>query len=123
MKISATWRLLIMVAGTLLAVAAGLGTAAPASAAHIDARGSSLSLTVSSNGSYTVRGSGYSARTVHVWVVNISTDRAVNERPLKPNNGSFSFSGSGLGCDASYKAVSFSKQDGWDESKSVHRKC
>lgn len=123
MENSVIRRLLIVIAGMLLALAAGLGTAVPASAAETDAvRGPSLSLNVSGS-SYSVRGSGYAAKTVHVWVVNIGTDRALAERSLKPRNGGFSFSGGGLGCNASYKAVSFSKQDGWAESRAVQRKC
>lgn len=114
-----------MTAGILLALLAGLGTAAPASAAdgNLTGSGSSLSLSISPNGSYSVRGSGYSARTVHVWVVNIRTDRAVNQRSVKPRRGAFSFSGSGLGCNSTYKAVSFSRLDGWNESLVVQRTC
>ncbi|MCG2624871.1 hypothetical protein LVY72_23555 [Arthrobacter sp. I2-34] len=121
MKSSVTWRLLTMIAGVLLALTAGIGTAA---AAELDAAArSGISLSVSGKGSYTVWGSGYVAKTVHVWVVNTDTDRAVSERTLRTKGGSFSFSGSGLKCDARYRAVSFSKQDGWNESSKVHVKC
>jgi len=124
MKNSVTWRLLIMIAGALLALTAGIGTALPASATETAAAArSGLSLSVYGKGSYSVRGSGYSAKTIHVWVVNTDTDRAVSDRTLKTKGGSFSFSGSGLKCGARYRAVSFSKVDGWDESSTVHLKC
>jgi hypothetical protein len=124
MKISVTWRLLVMIAGALLALAAGLGAAVPASAADIPAAGgSSLSLRVSGNGSYTVYGSGYSAKTVHVWVVRARQGGAVDERTVKPRGRSFSFSGRGLKCGVEYMAVSFSKTDGWAETNSVSYKC
>ncbi|MFD1211330.1 hypothetical protein ACFQ36_04660 [Arthrobacter sp. GCM10027362] len=123
MKISVTWRLLMVIAGMLVALMAGWGAAAPAAAMEITANGSSLSLSVAGNGSYSVRGSGYTGSPIHVWVVNIRKDRAVDQRSIKPRHGSFSFSGGGLECNAAYKAVSFSKLDGWNESRPVSRKC
>jgi hypothetical protein len=124
MKNSATWRLVLMIAGVLLALTAGIGTAVPASATDTTAAlRSGISLSVYGKGGYTVRGSGYSAKTVHVWVVNTDTDRAAADRTAKTRGGSFSFSGSGLKCGARYRAVSFSKVDGWNESSTVYLKC
>jgi len=121
MKNSGTWRLLLTT-GALLALVAGTGTAATADDTFTALR-SGISLSVSGQGNYTVRGSGYSAKTIHVWVVNTDTDRAASDRTVKTKGGSFSISGTGLKCGARYRAVSFSKVDGWNESGKVHLKC
>jgi len=113
-----------MIAGVLLALTAGTGAAVPASATDTAAAlRSGISLSVYDKSGYTVRGSGYSARTIHVWVVNTDTDRAAADRTVMTKGGSFDISGSGLKCGARYRAVSFSKVDGWNESSTVHLKC
>ncbi|MFT4469476.1 hypothetical protein ACMX2H_06140 [Arthrobacter sulfonylureivorans] len=137
MKSSAKWRAWLMIAGVLLGLLASMGVAAPAGASSVAAtssqsqadrgdRGRSdadLSLRIFRNGDYRVRGTDYDARRVHVWIVNVSRDRVVDEFYARTHHGDFTVRDDGLRCDRTYKAVTFSRKDGWVSSNKVRFHC
>jgi hypothetical protein len=131
MKTSAKWRACLMAAGVLLGLLASMGLAAPASASTLTATSShsqadrgrgnaDLSLRLWSQGNYQVRGSGYQASRVHVWIVR---NRAVDEFYVQTHRGGFTIRGGGLQCGLTYKAVSYSPGDGWVSSSKVRFPC
>jgi hypothetical protein len=134
MKTSAKWRAWLMIAGVLLGLLASMGWAAPAGASTLAAtsspsqadrdRGSAdLSLRILGGGDYRVRGSGYEANRVHVWIVNVSRNRAVDEFYVQTHHGDFTTRDGGLQCGRTYKAVSYSSGDGWVSSSKVSFHC
>jgi hypothetical protein len=137
MKTSAKWRAWLMIAGVFLGLLASIGMAAPAGASTVVATSShsqadrgqqrggdaNLSLRIFGNGDYRVRGTDYEAKRVHVWVVNVSRDRVVNEFYVRTHHGDFTSRNDGLRCDRTYKAVSFSRNDGWVSSNKVRFHC
>jgi hypothetical protein len=134
MKTSAKWRAWLMIAGVLLGLLASMGLAAPASASSIAATSShsqadrgrgdaDLSLRIFGRGDYRVRGSDYEANRVHVWIVNVSRNRAVDEFFVRTHNGHFTIRDGGLRCDRTYKVVSYSRGDGWVSSHKVRFHC
>jgi len=134
MKTSAKWRAWLMIAGVLLGLLASMGWAAPAGASSLAAtsspsqadrgRGSAdLWLHILDRGNYRVRGSDYEAKRVHVWIVNVSRNRAVDEFYVKTHHGGFTTRDGGLKCGRTYKAVSYSSGDGWVSSSKVSFHC
>ncbi|NMR28495.1 hypothetical protein [Crystallibacter degradans] len=132
MKKPRTWRLLVLVAGTLLGLLAGLGLPAPAtaaaptsvSAASNDRYGADLDLRYS--GKFVVKGEGYKATKVYVKVVKINKNgrsHIVAHKHLVTNNGNFEWSGKKLQCGKTYQAHSYSYKDDWDSSRTLHVKC
>src|SRR6185312_15445296 len=132
MKTSAKWRAWLTIVGVLLGLLASMGLAAPANASTLaatsarsqsDSGSADLSLSMLGHGGYRVRGSGYEANRVHVWIVNVSRSRAVNEYYVGTQRGNFTIRGDGLQCGRSYKAVSYSRGDGWVSSSKVPFGC
>ena len=134
MKTAAKWRACVLIAGVLLGLLASLGVAAPAGASTLAATSShtqsdrgrgnaDLSLRVFGQGNYRVRGSDYQASRVHVWIVNVSRNRAVDEVYVRTQSGGFTIRKGGLQCGRTYKAVSYSPGDGWVSSSKVHVPC
>ncbi|WP_139005095.1 hypothetical protein [Arthrobacter crystallopoietes] len=131
MKKPITWRLLILVAGTLLGLLAGVGLSAPATAAApgsvaAASYGTGLDLDVRYNGTFVVKGNGYKAMKVYVKVVRINkngTSNIVAHKNLRTNNGNFEWSGTKLQCGKTYQAHSYSYKDGWDSSRMLPVRC
>jgi hypothetical protein len=133
MKTSAKWRAWLLIAGVLWGLLASMGLAAPASASSIAAtsstsqadrgRGADLSLRISGRGDYRLHGSDYEAKRVHIWIVNVSRNRAVNDYYVWTHRGDFTSRGGGLRCGRTYKAVSYSSGDGWVSSNKVRFHC
>ncbi|TJY71467.1 hypothetical protein E4J89_04260 [Arthrobacter sp. CAU 1506] len=135
MRSSAKWRARLLIAGVFLGLLASMGVAAPAGASSVAATSSqsqadrgdrgdaNLSLRIFHNGDYRVRGADYDARRVHVWVVNVSRDRVVHESYARTHHGHFTVRDDGLRCDRTYKAVTFSRKDGWVSSNKVRFHC
>jgi hypothetical protein len=134
MKTSAKWRAWLMIAGVFLGLLASMGLAAPAGASTVTATSSNsqadrgrsdadLSLRIFGRGDYRVRGTDYEAHRVHVWIVNVSRDRVVDEFWVRAHHGDFKIRNDGLRCDRTYKAVSFSRGDGWVSSDKVRFHC
>lgn len=131
MKKPRTWRLLVLVAGTLLGLLAGLGLAAPATAAAPSSvaaasYGTGLDLDLKYNGTFVVKGEGYKAKKVYVKVVKINTNgrsHIVAHKHLVTNNGNFEWSGKKLQCGKIYQAHSYSYKDGWDSSRTLRVQC
>ncbi|MET1154143.1 hypothetical protein [Arthrobacter sp.] len=134
MKTSAKWRAWLMIAGVLLGLLASMGLAAPAGASTVAAtswhsqadKGRSdadLSLRIFGRGDYRVRGTDYEANRVHVWIVNVSRNRAVDEFYVRTHHGDFTVRDDGLRCGHTYKAVSYSRGDGWVSSNKVRFHC
>jgi hypothetical protein len=133
MKTSAKWRAWLMIAGVLLGLLASMGLAAPAGASSVAATSSQfqverksdadLSLRIFGDGDYRVRGSDYEAKRVHVWIVNVSRNRVVDEFYVRTHHGDFTIRDDGLRCDRTYKAVSYSRGDGWVSSDKVRFHC
>jgi hypothetical protein len=134
MKTSAKWRAWLMITGVLLGLLASMGMAAPAGASSVAATSSlsqadksrsdaDLSLRIFGNGDYRVRGTDYEAKRVHVWIVNVSRNRVVDEFYVRTHNGDFTIRDDGLRCDRTYKAVSYSRGDGWVSSDKVRFRC
>jgi hypothetical protein len=139
MKKPLTWRLLVLVAGTLLGLLAGLGLSAPASAVapssvaaasyDKDNYRSYLDLDVKKNGHFVVKGSDYKAKSVYVKVVKVEKkkygkDKTVADRWVKTNKkDDFKWNGKKLKCGETYQAHSWSHKDGWDSSNELRVKC
>jgi hypothetical protein len=131
MKKPITWRLLILVAGTLLGLLAGLGFSAPATAAapssFVTASfGAGLDLDIKYNGTFVVKGTNYKAKKVYVKVVRINKNgrsNVVAHKHLQTNNGNFEWSGNKLQCGKTYQAHAYSYKDGWNSSRTLHVKC
>lgn len=131
MKKPITWRLLILVAGTLLGLLAGLGVSAPATAAAPSSYAAAsyvagLDLDIKYNGTFVVKGTNYKAKKVYVKVVRINKNGRYNvvaHKHLQTNNGNFEWSGNKLQCGKTYKAHAYSYKDGWNSSRTLHVKC
>jgi hypothetical protein len=126
MKKPAAWRLLLLTAGALLGLLAGL-VVAPATAAdfHSTAATQRLALTLATSGRYTVEGRNYKGEVVDVWVVKVSgRDSNIASKRVRPGtDDAFTFRGWGLRCDETYQAVSYSPEDGWDKSARKRLGC
>ena len=70
-----------------------------------------------------MRGSDYEANRVHVWIVNVARSRAVKEFYVGTHRGDFTIRGDGLQCGRTYKAVSYSRGDGWVSSSKARFDC
>ncbi|MGM0928742.1 MAG: hypothetical protein ACQEXN_03405 [Actinomycetota bacterium] len=132
MNTSARWRAWLTIAGVLLGLLASMGLAAPAGASTLAATASpsqadrssaDLSLRILGGGDYRVRGSDYEANRVHVWIVNVSRNRAVDEFYVQTHHGDFTARRGGMQCGRTYKAVSYSSGDGWVSSSKVSFRC
>lgn len=135
MKKSLSWRLFILVAGTLFALLAGMGLSAPAVAAPVQvaANGnyhgddSDLTLDVNRNGDLRVTGDNYDAKKVYVKIVKFShhdNARTVDERNVwTDRGGDFRYTSDKGKCGDSYQAYSYSHKDGWDRSETIRVKC
>lgn len=137
MKTSARLRVWFMVTGVLLGLLASIGLAAPAGASsvavpashsHEDKGGhgdgdATLTLRIYHDGDYKVKGEDYEAKRVHVWIVNVSKHYVVDHFYVKTRHGDFKIHDDGLRCGKTYKAVSYSKADGWVSSDKVYFKC
>ncbi|NKX54160.1 hypothetical protein [Arthrobacter mobilis] len=148
MKTSATWRLWLIITGAVLGLLATMGVAAPATAAvaahsssydhrdrdhdrewddwdhgHDDDEDAELTLRIFRDGDYRIRGEDYDARRVHVWLVNVSRDRVVEHYRVRTDDGEFTIRDGEVRCGRTYKAVSFSRADGWEVSNKVSFRC
>jgi len=133
MKKPITWRLLVLIAGTLLGLLAGLGLSAPATAAPAvsasagyDLRdyGPDLTLDVKRNGKFVVEGENYDAKKVYVKVVKINgKDKKVADRIVRTHDGDFKWTGKKLRCGNTYQAFSYDKKDGWEKSNKIKVRC
>ena len=138
MKNSLSWRLFVLVAGTLLALLAGMGLAAPAVASpvqvatsgnHYD-RGADLYLEAKGEGRHVdlkVRGENYDAKWVYVKVVQINhhgRERVIDHREVRTDkDDDFRYQIRNASCGYEYKAISYSKKDGWEQRGRVWIKC
>jgi hypothetical protein len=133
MKKSLAWRLLVLVAGTLLGLLASLGLSAPASAAapssvaaaSFDTHryGANLDLDVKTDGRFVVNGDNYKAMKVYVKVVKINKNGRYNviaHKHVRTHNGGFDWTGKKLQCGKTYQAHSYSYKDGWNSSSPVN---
>ena len=137
MKKSLSWRLLILVAGTLLGLLAGLGLSAPAVAApvqtvattdHYDDKDddSDLRLKVDRDGRLKVIGEDYEAKKVYVKIVQTNhkdRERVIDEREVWTRHGDFKFDSKKAKCGNEYRAYSYSKKDGRDRSNTLKIDC
>lgn len=143
MKTSATWRLWLIITGAILGLLATMGVAAPATAAvaansssydhrdrdrdwdhrHGDDDDAELTLRIFRDGDFRIRGEDYDARRVHVWLVNVSRDRVVEHYRVRTDDGDFTIRDGEVRCGRTYKAVSFSRADGWEVSNKVRFRC
>jgi hypothetical protein len=121
-----TWQLLLLMAGVVLGLIAGPGVAAPAAAAEVyRAAAQRLTLEASSNGRYVVEGRNYKDSVVDVWIVKVSgRDKVIDHQRVRPGgDDDFTVRGWGLACDETYQAVSYSRDDGWDQSDRERVRC
>ncbi|WP_146067355.1 hypothetical protein [Arthrobacter sp. SX1312] len=138
MKKSLSWRLFVLVAGTLFGLLAGLGLAAPAVAAPVQVattgnyhdRGGDLTLKANGDGrhvSLKVVGDNYDSKKVDVKVVQVShhgRHRVVDHRTVWTDRGDdFKYEVKYVECGKSYQAHSYSKKDGWNSSERIWIKC
>jgi hypothetical protein len=132
MKKPRTWQLLVLVAGTLLGLFAGLGLSAPATAAapsSVSAASNAryaADLDFRYNGKFVVKGAGYKAKKVYVKVVRVNKNgkyHVVAHKHLPTHNGSFEWSGTKLPCGKTYQAHSYSYKDDWDLSRTLQVRC
>ncbi|AUI50609.1 hypothetical protein [Arthrobacter crystallopoietes] len=132
MKKPITWRLLILVVGTLLGLLAGAGLSAPATAAPAvsasstyDKSDAELDLKLNKNGKFKVVGEDFEAKKVHVMVVKINKhkDKVIAHKIVRTDDGEFKWIGKKLRCGDTYKAFAHSKKDGWVESDKLRVKC
>lgn len=126
-----------MVTGVLLGLLASIGLAAPAGASSVAVPAShshedkgdhgngdaELSLRIYDDGDYRVRGEGYEANRVHVWIINVSKHKVVDHFRVWTDDGDFTVRGDDLKCGKTYKAVSYSHDDGWVSSDRVKFRC
>ena len=133
MKKSLSWRLFLLVTGTLFGLLAGLGLATPAVASPVQVatadnhrdRDADLTLTVNRDDDLKVIGENYDSRSVYVKVVRLNDngrDRVVDERYVRADDGDFQFYVDAR-CDNSYQAYSYSKKDGWNRSDRIWIDC
>ncbi len=132
MKKSLSWRLFVLVAGTLFGLLAGMGLAAPAVASPVqvttdgDHRGGGAHLSIyEDDDEIRVVGDDYDSWTVYVKVVRLNDhgrDRVVDERSVRAHDGDFKYSVD-VRCDNSYEAYSYSKKDGWERSGGIRISC
>lgn len=127
MKTSLTWRLWLMITGALLGLLAAIGVAPPASASTAASQGwgdADLTLRIFDDGGYRVRGEGYEAHRVQIWIINESQNRVVDEFSVRTDDdGDFVIRDDGLRCDRTYRAVSYSGNDDWNVSSAVRFDC
>ena len=126
-----------MVTGVLLGLLASIGVAAPAGAGSVAVPAShsqadkghhhdsdaTLTLRIYKDGDYRVKGEDYEAKRVHVWIINVSKHKVVDHFYVRTHDGDFRIHGDDLKCGKTYKAVSYSKADGWVSSDKVYFKC
>lgn len=136
MKKSLSWRLFVLVAGTLFALIAGMGLSAPAAAspAQVATAGShydyeDLNLKVNRDGKHVnlkVIGDDYDAKWVVVKVVQTNhhgKERVIDHRKVWTEKGDFKYQIKNVKCGNTYQAFSESKKDGWDKSDRIWIKC
>lgn len=137
MKKSFSWRLFILVAGTLFGLLAGMGLAAPAVASPVQVatagnhhNNEELTLKANGDGKYInlrVVGNDYDSKRVEVKVVQLNHNgkhRVVDHRTVwTDRGGDFKYQVKQVKCGKYYQAFSYSKQDGWDRSDTIRIKC
>ncbi len=134
MKKSLSWRLFILVAGTLFALLAGMGLSAPAVAAPVQVAANGnyhgdrddLDLEVNWHNDLKVVGKNYDADKVYVKIVRVDNrghGRTIDERNVWTHRGDFSYTSERGRCDNYYQAYSYSKKDGWNRSETVRIDC
>jgi hypothetical protein len=134
MKKSLSWRLFILVAGTLFGLLAGMGLSAPAIASPVQVAtdwnyhgdDEDLTLSVNRDGKLKVVGENYDSNKVYVQVVQINHNgkqKIIDERNVWTQRGDFKYVIQKGKCDNSYQAYSYSKKDGWDKSDKMRIRC
>ncbi|MHA7208074.1 hypothetical protein [Arthrobacter sp. MDT1-65] len=142
MKKSLSWRLFVLVAGTLFGLLAGMGLSAPAVASPVQVatsgydrdNGADLTLYVD-DGRLRVAGDDYDGEKVYVKVVQIKHNgkqEKVDERYVWPDRGgNFDYRVRNADCDRSYQAYSKSEKEsrynndknGWEKSERIWFDC
>ncbi|TDK25195.1 hypothetical protein E2F48_07870 [Arthrobacter crusticola] len=137
MKKSLSWRLLVLVAGMLLGLLAGLGLSAPAVAAPVQTvaatdyskdkdKDNELTLKVDRDGKLKVIGKGYEANRVKVIIVQTNhkdREKEIYNERVWTDKGRFEVESKKAKCGNEYRAYSYSKKDGLDRSKILRIDC